>query len=145
MKQNTGLGLLLLRVVVGLVFLNHGLGKLIGPPFDGDGMDAWLGFVAQLGFPVSPTLWGWAWALVETLGGLALILGSATLVMGVLLAAGMAVAIMKVHLSHGFDVFHYGDPMARGYEYSLTLMAACLAIAIGGPGMLSLRLKSRGE
>lgn len=48
---------------------------------------------------------------------------------------------MKVHLPHGFDVFRYGSPDARGYEYSLTLLIASLAIVIGGPGILALRLK----
>jgi len=138
--SNPGIALLLLRLVVGIVFLNHGLGKLLGPPFAGGGMDGWIAFATQIGLP-SPVALAWLWVAIETLGGLALILGTGTGVAGLLLAVGMLVAIVKVHLTHGFDVFRYGDPNARGYEYSLTLFVASLAIAIGGPGILALRLK----
>jgi putative oxidoreductase len=138
--NNPGIALLLLRLIVGVVFLNHGLGKLIGPPFAGAGMDGWIGFVTQIGLP-SPVGLAWVWVVIETLGGLALILGAGTGVAGLLLAVGMAVAIVKVHLPHGFDVFRYGSLDARGYEYSLTLLVASLAIAVGGPGVLALRLK----
>ncbi len=141
--NNPGIALLLLRLIVGFVFLNHGLGKLIGPPFAGGGMEGWIGFAAQIGLP-SPVALAWLWVAIETLGGLALILGAGTAITGLLLAIGMAVAIVKVHLPHGFDVFRYGSPDARGYEYSLTLLVASLAIAIGGPGILALRLK-RGD
>ena len=138
--NNPGIALLLLRLIVGFVFLNHGLGKLIGPPFAGSGMEAWTGFATQIGLP-SPVALAWVWAAIETLGGLALILGAGTAVAGLLLAMVMAVAIFKVHLPHGFDVYGYGSPDARGYEYSLTLLVASLAIAVGGPGILALRLK----
>jgi putative oxidoreductase len=139
--NNPGIALLLLRLIVGVVFLNHGLGKLIGPPFAGAGMEGWIGFATQIGLP-SPVALAWLWVAIETLGGLALILGAGTAVTGLLLAIGMAVAIVKVHLPHGFDVFRYGSPDARGYEYSLTLLVASLAIAVGGPGILALRLKT---
>ena len=138
--HNPGIALLLLRLIVGFVFLNHGLGKLFGPPFAGGGMEGWIAFATQIGLP-SPVALAWLWVAIETLGGLALILGAGTAVTGLLLAIGMGVAIVKVHLPHGFDVFRYGDPNARGYEYSLTLLIASLAIAIGGPGILALRLK----
>jgi putative oxidoreductase len=138
--NNPGIALLLLRFIVGIVFVNHGLGKLLGAPFAGGGMDGWIAFVVQIGLP-SPVVLAWLWAGIETLGGLALILGAGTGVAGLLLAIGMGVAIVKVHLPHGFDVFRYGSPDARGYEYSLTLLIASLAIVIGGPGILALRLK----
>src|SRR2546425_9483146 len=51
--NNPALGLFILRVVVGVVFLMHGLGKLIGPPFPGPGMAGWTGMLRDvLHFPV---------------------------------------------------------------------------------------------
>lgn len=138
--NNPGIALLLLRLIVGIVFLNHGLGQLLGAPFAGGGMDGWIAFVAQIGLP-SPVVLAWSWAGIETLGGLALILGAGSGVAALLLAIGMGVAIVKVQLPHGFDVFRYGGPDTRGYEYCLTLLVASLAIVIGGPGVLALRLK----
>ncbi|MGH7752792.1 MAG: DoxX family protein, partial [Gemmatimonadales bacterium] len=67
---NPATGLFVLRIVVGFVFLMHGLGKLIGPPFLGGGMTAWTGTVASLGLPL-PGVLSWVSMLVETVGGLA--------------------------------------------------------------------------
>jgi len=119
--NNPALGLFILRVVVGVVFLMHGLGKLIGPPFPGPGMAGWTGMLRDvLHFPVP---------------GLALILGIAAAPVGWLLALYMVIAaVTGGHFAAGFDVFHFGDPMRRGYEYNLTLIAASLCVALGGPG-----------
>src|SRR5207249_1381594 len=57
--NNPALGLFILRVVVGVVFLMHGLGKVIGPPFPGPGMAGWSGMLRDvLHFPV-PGLMAW--------------------------------------------------------------------------------------
>jgi putative oxidoreductase len=137
--NNPGLGLLILRVVVGFILLMHGLGKLIGPPFPGPGMTAWTGMLRDmLHFPI-PTLMAWVGMLIETLGGLAFIAGVALTPVGFLTALYLLIALVTVHLQHGFDVFHYGDPMARGYEYTLLLAAACLSLAFTGPGLMAVR------
>lgn len=139
---NAGLGLFVLRVVTGLIFLNHGLGKLIGPPFAGPGMDGAIGFFGSLGLP-APVAAAWGVALLETLGGLALILGVAVPIFGLLFAIEMAVAAVKVHIPAGFEVYHFGDPTARGYEYVLTLAAVCVALALGGPGIMAVQIRPR--
>jgi putative oxidoreductase len=137
--NNPALGLFILRVVVGVVFLMHGLGKLIGPPFPGPGMAGWSGMLRDvLHFPV-PGLMAWVGMLIEAGGGLALILGIAAAPVGWLLALYMVIAgVTGGHFAAGFDVFHFGDPMRRGYEYNLTLIAASLCIAFGGPGSWAL-------
>ena len=137
--NNPALGLFILRVVVGVVFLMHGLGKLIGPPFPGPGMAGWSGMLRDvLHFPV-PGLMAWVGMLIEAGGGLALILGVAAAPVGWLLALYMVIAgVTGGHFAAGFDVFHFGDPMRRGYEYNLTLIAASLCIAFGGPGSWAL-------
>ena len=70
--------------------------------------------------------------LVEFVCGILLIAGVGTRVAAALLAVDMAVAILAVHIKHGFFA-----PM--GVEFPLTLLAAMLCLALSGGGMLSLR------
>lgn len=134
--SNTAMGLFILRVVVGFLFLMHGLGKLVGPPFIGPGMDGWTGFVSSLGLPL-PQVTAWVGVLVETLGGAALILGTGTTLAGLLLAVQMFVAIVKVRLAGGLDA------SKGGFEYELLLMTAAVVIVVAGPGMLAVQIKPK--
>src|SRR2546430_8085541 len=137
--HNPGLGLFILRVALGIIFLMHGLGKLIGPPFDGPGMAGWTGMLRDvLHFP-APTLMAFVGMLVETLGGLALLLGLGVQIAAILVAIQVFIGGLLVHVPHGFDVFHFGDPMARGYEYSLALIGALLCVTFAGPGNWALQ------
>ncbi len=118
-------GITLLRVVVGLTFFMHGQQKLFEMGIDGVG-----GFFASLGIP-APELAAIVVSLVETIGGLALIIGALTRIAGVLLAADMVVAMLVVHWPNGFFA---GD---GGIELVLVLGAAALALAMTGPGALA--------
>lgn len=140
--NNPSLGLFLLRVVVGFILLMHGLGKLIGPPFPGPGMQGFIGYLGSIHYPL-PTLLGYVGMLIETLGGLAFLFGVGLTPVGLVTAVYFLIALVTVHLTNGFDVFHYGDPMKRGYEYTLLLLIACLTLAFTGPGILALQLKPK--
>lgn len=115
-----------MRVVVGIVFVMHGGQKLF--VFKMAGV---TGMMTSLSIPM-PGFFAVVVSLVEFLGGIALILGIATRVAAVLLAINMTVAILKVHMPHGF--FAQGG----GYEFPLTLLAANICLALSGAGAASL-------
>lgn len=119
------LGMTLLRVVVGIVFVMHGGQKLFFIGFRNV-----AGFMGSLGIPL-PWVSAVVVTLVEFLGGLALILGYFARTAAALLAIVMLVAVLAVHLKHGFFA-------PAGFEFPLTLLAANLAMLLSGPGALSL-------
>jgi putative oxidoreductase len=124
-----GFGKLLLRLVVGGVFVAHGLQKLNGW-WGGPGLEGTEKMVAaQRMLPARRN--ALAVALAETLGGVGIALGAATPVATAAATAAMATAYTKVHKANGF--FNSN----RGYEFNLTLVAAATAVTIDGPGPLS--------
>lgn len=120
------LGLTVLRVVVGLIFLVHGYEKLFV-----QGVGGVTGFFTQIGVPL-PGVSAPLVSVLEFAGGVALILGLFTPVVASLLAVDMLGAIFLVHLPNGFSA------MNGGYEFVLTLLAASLALALTGPGAYAL-------
>ena len=118
-----GWGLTILRVVVGLVFFVHGFQKVYLMGFGGVAR-----MMEGLGVP-APGLFAVILTLVELLGGLALILGLFTRLAAIPLAVDMLVATLTVHLPNGFSVLPNG-----GYEFTLVLLAASVALAVAGPG-----------
>jgi putative oxidoreductase len=117
-------GILLLRVAVGAVFLVHGWVRLV---------DFGIGETAQSfgsqGVPV-PGLVAVGVTAVETLGGVALIVGLLTRWVALLLVAEMVAAALLVDVGTGFFA---GD---QGIELGLILEGACLALILTGPGPL---------
>lgn len=126
---NLDVGLFLIRLLPGIVFVFHGSQKLFGW-FGGSGMTKFAEFLANQGVP-SPAVAATIAALVEFLGGLALITGIGMRVMSLLLFFNMAVASLLVH-RHAFSAQH------GGMEYPLTLAFIALGLAIAGPGSMTL-------
>ena len=124
------IGLLVLRLVVGLIVAAHGAQKLFGW-WGGPGMSGWTGAMSRM--RIRPAVaWAWMSALSELGGGLLFALGFLSPLGSMAIAGSMLVAIALVHLPKGFWVGK------GGYEYNLSLLAAAMAIAITGPGALSL-------
>ena len=120
-------GLTVLRITVGIVFLVHGYQKLFHMGFHGV-----AGMFGHLGIPL-PFVSAVVVTLVEFIGGILLIAGLLTRFAAAALAIDMIVAILVVHLKHGFYAQN------SGFEFPLTLLAATVCLAMSGGGMLSLR------
>ena len=116
------LGLLALRVSLGIIFFTHGYPKLAHL---GTGMQ---GFFVQHGLP---GYFAYISGVLEVFGGMLLVLGLFTRAAALLLAVEMAVAIWKVHSGGGYLA-------VNNYELPLALAASCLALATVGAGMISL-------
>lgn len=120
------LGLLVLRLVVGVSFMVHGYPKIFGGP---ERWEKLGGAMENLGIHFFPTFWGFMAAVAEFGGGLALILGLLTRVAGSGLAFTMFVAFI-VHLTKGDGFNRMSHP--------LELLAVALLFVLGGAGKYSL-------
>jgi putative oxidoreductase len=116
------LALLALRWTLSLIFIYHGYPKLAHPT------DAMRDFFTSHGFP--GYFLGLA-GILESFGSLLLFVGLFTRPAALLLASEMAIAIWKVHSTHGIMA-------VKDYEFPLTLAAACLALGTIGAGVFSL-------
>lgn len=123
-------GLLLLRVTVGLTMAAHGSQKLFGW-FGGYGLENTGRAFETLGFHPGKRHALMA-GLAEFGGGLLLALGLLTPVGAALVASVMVVAAITAHVKQGFFI------TSGGYEYNLVLGVAAASVAFTGPGALSL-------
>jgi putative oxidoreductase len=124
------IGRLLLRLVVGGLFVGHGTQKLFGW-FGGNGLDATAQGFEQLGLRPGRQN-AIAAGSAEAGGGALLALGLQTPLAASVLVATMLTAIHRVHGSKGPWLTN------GGYEYNIVLIAAALALVDAGPGALSL-------
>jgi len=118
-------GVTVLRMGVGAIFLAHGLQKVLVT-----GMPGVAAFMEQAGIPL-PMGSAILVTAVETVCGLALVLGLLTRWAAVPLAIDMLVAMTVVHLPGGFF-------LPNGIEFTLALLAACVSIGLAGPGAFAL-------
>jgi putative oxidoreductase len=116
------LGLLILRMVLGLIFFSHGYPKLA---HSGAAMQA---FFVEHGLP---GYFVYISGVLEVFGAILLVLGLFTRAAALLLAIEMGVAIWKVHSTGSYLAVH-------NYEFPLAILAGSFALATAGAGQLSL-------
>src|SRR5260370_10037540 len=116
------LGVLVLRVVLGLIFFSHGYPKLA---HSGAGMQ---GFFVEHGLP---GYFVYIAGVLEVFGGILLALGLFTRGATLLLAIEMGVAIWKVHSTGSYLAVH-------NYEFPLAILAGSFALATVGAGRMAL-------
>jgi putative oxidoreductase len=124
------IGLLLIRLVIGVLFIGHGAQKLFGW-FGGYGLKGTGGWFESIGMKPGVTMALMA-GLTELVGGVLFALGLVTPLGGILIAATMVIAIAKVHGANGLW------STSNGYEYNLVLLAVTIGIALVGPGQYAL-------
>ncbi|WP_416957696.1 DoxX family protein [Streptomyces sp. Agncl-13] len=118
--------LLLVRVVVGLIMIMHGLNHWRG----GGRIEGTARWFTGLGLRQG-VLQAWMSVLTEVGAGVLLILGLLTPLACAAVISVMLVAGLLAHRPNGFFVFK------DGYEYVLTLAVVALALAVLGPGRWS--------
>ena len=110
-----------IRIMIWIAFIIHGVPKI-------GNIEGTKGFFASVGIPPELAL---PLALLEVMGGIALIVGIATRIVSILFIVEMTGAIIMVKASEGFVV-------GGGYELDLLLMAIAISLLISGPGKVSI-------
>ncbi|MFV8830229.1 DoxX family protein [Alkalihalobacterium sp. APHAB7] len=120
MSNKNEMGAFLLRVVLGVVFLAHGAAKFQG------GIENVAGWFDSIGLPGALA---YVVAIIELVGGIALILGIGTRIVSTLIGFIMVGAIFTVKLPAGF---------LDGYEYDLVLLTVAVFLVLNGSKLYSL-------
>jgi putative oxidoreductase len=122
----------LLRLVLGLVILPHGLQKTAGW-FGGYGFDATMGYFGSIGIPA---LFGFLAIAAESAGAIALIAGIGTRIAAFGVLSVMSVAALLQHRAYFFMNWS-GQQAGEGFEYHLLAGVIALAVMIAGAGRWS--------
>lgn len=129
-----------LRLMLGAVLIDHGLRKLFDPIV----REKFVATLQSVDFP-SPVAFSWISGAVESVCGLALVLGVATILSCIFLIADLGVIAAKVYRWSGFDDVHVvsirdGQPVygLPGYELSVAYIAMLVSLIFSGPGMLTM-------
>ncbi len=110
-----------IRVMAGIAFIIHGMPKF-------ENIQDTQGFFGSVGLPPDLAL---PIALLEVIGGIALILGIFTRITSILFVIEMSLAILIVKADNGFT----GQ---MGYEVDLLLMSIAISLLLSGPGRISI-------
>ncbi|MCM3788566.1 DoxX family protein [Domibacillus indicus] len=121
------LGLLIIRLVIGLTFVGHGAQKLFGW-FGGTGITGTGSWLESIGIKEGAKVWAVLAGLFEFIGGLLFAAGFLTWLGAIMIVIVMIDAIFAVHGKNGYWMTN------GGFEYNLVLIAAAIGVALIGPG-----------
>ena len=124
------IGFLVLRLVLGVIFIGHGAQKLFGS-FGGPELKGTAQGFEQIGLRPGRLMALMA-GLAELVGGILVAVGFLTPLAALALIAVMVVAVLTVHLRNGFFAQN------GGYEFNLALAGMALTLLLAGAGALSL-------
>ncbi|WP_409294947.1 DoxX family protein [Peribacillus sp. SCS-26] len=124
------LGLLLIRLMVGFVFIYYGSQKLFGW-FGGHGIAGTGGWFESIGIKPGKIIAAFS-GVAELLSGILFVIGLFLPLAAILILVVMIGSIVKVHGSKGFSV------TSGGFEYNLFLIVVSIGIALIGPGAFSI-------
>jgi len=111
-----------LRIVTGLLFMQHGAQKLFGMLGGVDGHGATVQLASLAGVA----------GVLEFFGGLLVVIGLFTRIVAFLLSGEMAYAYWMVHVAHGGPI-----PIINHGEFAALLCLVFLYFAFNGPGPAS--------
>jgi putative oxidoreductase len=123
------LGILVLRLVIGLTMAAHGSQKAFGW-WKGSGWAGWRAVMTRMGFRPE-SLWAGVSVGAELVGGLLLAIGFLTPFAAMALIGQSMVIIVKAHWPRGFW------NRDNGFEFPLTLLAGVVAVVGTGAGAIS--------
>jgi putative oxidoreductase len=126
----TDVGILIVRLAVGLTFTAHGAQKAFGW-WAGPGFAGWTGAMTRMGLRPAP-LWAALSTAIELIGGLLVVVGFLTPIASAVVVAQSLYIVLRVHLPKGFWNKN------GGIEFPLQLLAGALLIAASGPGAISI-------
>jgi putative oxidoreductase len=129
LTKYTDIGLLILRVGIGIMFLYHGAPKLLGGPEKWEKLGMAMKYV---GIQSVPVFWGFMAAFSEFFGGICIILGLFFRPACILLTITMAVAAL-MHLGKGDGLNVASHAIEDGIVF--------LSLILIGPGKYSIDKK----
>ena len=133
-ERYSDIGILIIRVGLGVMFMYHGFPKITG------GIEAWVKIGSAmkfLGIDFYPAFWGFMAAVAEFGGGALLVFGFITPIATLLISFTMFVAVsLKFGTGAGLS----------GASQALEMLIVMLGLTLIGPGKYSVdaRMKKRG-
>ncbi|MFQ6046908.1 MAG: DoxX family protein [Gemmatimonadales bacterium] len=127
------LGLLILRVAIGSIFVLHGWMNSVA------GQESFVREMLQMAGWSMPGVFFWFVTVFELAAGFLLLLGTWVQWAALLLGVEMVVAVALFHLRQGFFIVAIPNvPLAYGFEYHVALVGGLACIALAGPGKWAL-------